>query len=118
VQGQVPGGRRPELRRGQVGAADMGDSIPVTQTSPSPWAAWASPHAKRAPFTCTGSRRRLPRTNWRVSMLPPNTPGGMIAKLPASAGATPMVPRKGWMGMRTDGVRAVDRASVRSKIFR
>ena len=35
-------------------AAYIGASMPVTQTSPSPCAAWASPQLKFAPSTCTG----------------------------------------------------------------
>src|SRR5215203_6639691 len=36
------------LIRSKRNAAYMGPSMPVTQTSPSPWAAWASPQEKRA----------------------------------------------------------------------
>ena len=56
-------------------AAYMGHSMPVTQTSPSPWAAWASPQEKNAPACCTGKYRTEPWVRWRVSMLRKKFPG-------------------------------------------
>ena len=42
------------LMRSKRSVAYMEHSMPVTQTSPSPWAAWASPQEKSAPSWCTG----------------------------------------------------------------
>ena len=35
---------------------------------------------------------------WRVSMLPPKGPGGMITGFSGPVGETPIVPKKGSMG--------------------
>ena len=55
--------------------ANIGDSIPVTHTSPSPCAAWASPQENRPALTY----RRDPSAphELAVSMFPPEVPGGM-----------------------------------------
>ena len=47
-------GRLPPFISPKRSAAYIGHSMPVTQTSPSPWAAWASPQEKSAPGACTG----------------------------------------------------------------
>src|SRR5918997_13691 len=63
------------LCRSKRRVAYIGDSMPVTQTSPSPWAAWASPHEKRAPGTCTGRKSLLPFVMWRGVRLAPDGDG-------------------------------------------
>lgn len=70
----------------------------MTQTSPSPWQPWASPHENSAPSICTGRYSVEPRTSCRVSMLPPNVPGGMTGTALAPAAQTPMVPKNGASG--------------------
>ena len=95
------------LIRSKRKAACMGHSMPVTQTSPSPWAAWASPQEKSAPACCTGRYRTDPFVRWRVSMLPPKGPGGMMTGFSGPVGETPIVPKKGSMGMTTSSLKKV-----------
>ena len=48
--------------------------------------------------SCTGRKSLLPFVRWRVSMLPPNGPGGMIGGFTGSAGFTPIVRRRALWG--------------------
>ena len=75
--------------------ARIGHSTAVTQTSPSPWAAWGSPHENSAPGHQTGSHRVEPAVRWRVSMLPPPLWGGNADASAGSSGWLPIVPRNG-----------------------
>src|SRR5918999_4750097 len=95
------------LIRSKRNAAYMGLSMPVTQTSPSPWAAWASPQEKSAPACCTGRYRTEPFVMWRVSMLPPNGPGGMTTGFSGPDGLTPIVPKKGSIGIAMSSLNSV-----------
>ena len=96
----------------------IGDSRPVTQTSPSPWAACASPQLKSAPATWTGRYSVVPRVSWRVSMFPPKFPGGMTGCALAPAGQTPIVPMKGSIGILMSSRKWMTSPSERSKIRR
>ena len=89
---------RPFSTRKRI-VAYIGASRPVTQISPSPWQPWASPVENSAPSTCTGRYSVVPATSWRVSMLPPNVPGGIIGWALAPAGQTPIVPMNGVSGI-------------------
>ena len=78
VDGQQPARRSGTAARGSSAAprvrrrlARIGHSTAVTHTSPSPWAAWGSPHENSAPGHQTGSHSVEPAVRWRVSMLPP-----------------------------------------------
>ena len=88
------------LMRSNDNIADMGLSMAVPHTSPSPWAAWVSPTENSAPGTSTGRNSSVPAAMSRVSMLPPTLRGGMTECDPGSAGATPMVPVNGFNGTR------------------
>ena len=79
--------------------AYIGASRPVTHTSPSPWQPWASPVENSAPGTWTGRYSVVPWCSWRVSMFPPNVPGGITGCALAPAGHTPIVPRNGSSGI-------------------
>ena len=67
--------------------AYIGASSPVTQTSPSPCTPCASPVENSAPGTCTGRNSVVPWLSWRVSMLPPNVPGGITGCALGAGGA-------------------------------
>src|ERR687895_1106876 len=95
------------LIRSNLNAAYTGLSMPVTQTSPSPWAAWASPQEKSAPVCWTGRYNTEPLVMWRVSVLPPNGPGGMITGFSGPVGLTPIVPKKGSIGMAMSSLNSV-----------
>ncbi|HZA46160.1 MAG TPA: hypothetical protein VE568_12795 [Rubrobacter sp.] len=95
------------LIRSRRSVAYLGHSMPVTQTSPSPWAAWASPQEKSAPSCCTGKHSRESLVMWRVSVLPPNGPGGMITGFSGPVGLTPIVPKKGSIGMAMSSLNSV-----------
>ena len=60
----------------------------------------------------------MPRTSWRVSMLPPNRPGGITATAEASAGQTPIVPMNGVSGIATSSPKRATSPLEMSKIFR
>ena len=77
----------------------IGASSPVTHTSPSPWQPWASPTENSAPSSWTGRYSVEPRTSCRVSMLPPNVPGGITGTALAPAWQTPIVPKNGASGI-------------------
>ena len=70
----------------------------VPHTSPSPCAAWVSPTENSAPATSTGRNNSVPCARSRISILPPTRRGGTTLCNPGSAGATPMVPVKGFSG--------------------
>src|SRR5579862_6162965 len=84
----------------------IGDSMAVPHTSPSPCATCGSPIEYSAPFTLIGRYSSTPSLRSRISMLPPVAYGGMVLKLPASAGATPVVPQKGFTGTRAKEPKA------------
>jgi hypothetical protein len=44
---------------------------------------------------------------WRVSVLPPNGPGGMITGFSGPVGLTPIVPKKGSIGMAMSSLNSV-----------
>ena len=92
--------------------------MPVTQTSPSPCAACASPQLKSAPGTCTGRYSVVPLTSWRVSMFPPNVPGGITSCAAAPTGQTPIVPKNGSTGIAMSSRRYANLPSERSKMRR
>ncbi|CAB4759684.1 unannotated protein [freshwater metagenome] len=76
----------------------MGLSIAVPHTSPSPCAACVSPSESSAPVTSTGNKSSVPSAISRISILPPTRRGGTTECRPASAGASPTVPTKGFRG--------------------
>ena len=79
-----------------IGASMPGDADLAVALAP-----WASPHENSAPSICTGRYSVEPRTSWRVSMFPPNVPGGITATALAPAGQTPIVPKNGASGIAT-----------------
>src|SRR4051794_40028228 len=76
----------------------IGNSTPVTQTSPSPCAACASPQLNSAPSTWIGRDSVVPRVSCPGSLLPPEAPRGMIGTAPAPARPTPPLPPNGGVG--------------------
>ena len=60
----------------------------------------------------------MPATSCRVSMLPPNVPGGITGCSLAPAGQTPIVPKNGSSGIATSSRRYATVPAVRSKIRR
>ena len=87
----------------KVSSTVMALSIAVPQTSPSPCAAWVSPTENSPPATSTGSHSTVPAARSRTSRLPPTRRGGTTECSPGSAGASPIVPVKGFSGTRAPG---------------
>src|ERR1700679_882649 len=90
----------------------IGDSMAVPQTSPSPCATCGSPIEYSAPFTLIGRDRSPPPPRSRISIFPPVAYGGMVLKAPASAGATPVVPQKGFTGTRAEEPKGAEEEKV------
>ena len=60
----------------------------------------------------------MPFVSWRVSMLPPNVPGGMTGCALAPSGQTPIVPKNGVIGISMSSRKWMRSPSERSKTRR
>ena len=97
--GPAASSRASSLRRKVSSARSIGHSIAVPATSPSPWAAWPSPHENSAPSTSIGRYSVEPLDELAAVEVPAaDARRDRRVASPGAAGAMPMTPRNGRSG--------------------